>query len=83
VVLRCSAVTDEHETLTVEWRQDGVPINLRTSTHIRLNESDNSLIIERAVVVDTAEFTCHAGNGLDEVASSPATVIVRGRSTVD
>ena len=78
VVLRCAAETDEHETLTVEWRRDGVPINFQTSTHVRLNASDNSLVIRTAAVVDTAQYTCHASNGLDEVESPPATLTVRG-----
>ena len=79
VVLECGAVTDPYETLTVEWRRDGTPINFRRSSHLRFDEDDNSLIILAAAVTDTATYTCHAGNGLDEVESAPATVTVRGR----
>ena len=78
VVLNCEAVTDPYETLTVEWRQDGIPIDFQTTSHLRFNEQNNSLIILTAAVTDTADYTCHASNGLDEVESPPATLTVRG-----
>jgi len=78
VVLSCSAVTDQYETLTLEWRRDGVPVDFSRSTHVGLDDDDHSLIIDSAVVIDTAQYTCHAGNGLDQVDSPPATLTVRG-----
>ena len=78
VSLQCAAVTDQYETLTVEWLRDGVPVNFRTSTYLRLDDHDNSLIIASAAVLDTAQYTCRAGNGLDEVESPPAQLTVRG-----
>ena len=79
VVLRCDAATDPYETLAVEWRVDGIPVNFQTSSHLHLNDEDNSLVISAAAVTDTAQYTCHAGNGLDQVDSQPATLTVRGR----
>ena len=78
VTLPCGADADPFEPLTVEWRRDGVPINFQSSSHLRFDEHNNSLIIVKAAVTDTASYTCHASNGLDEVQSSPATVTVRG-----
>ena len=80
VVLDCGAETDPSETLTVEWRQGGTPIDFERSSHVRFIDKNNSLVILSAVVSDTAKYTCHAGNGLDEVESPPATVTVRGKS---
>ena len=79
VTLRCDADTDPSEPLTVEWRRDGQPIDFTTELHLRFNDDNNSLVILTARVADTAQYTCHAGNGLDEVESPPATVTVRGR----
>lgn len=78
VTLPCGAVTDPFEPLTVKWLRDGVPINFQSSSHLRFDEDTNSLIILRAAVTDTASYTCHASNGLDEVESSPAALTVRG-----
>jgi len=78
VVLRCGAVTDPSEPLTVEWRHDGVPVNFETSSHLHFDEESHSLVIKSAAVTDTAAYTCHAGNGLDEVESPTATLTVRG-----
>jgi len=77
-VLHCAAVTDPAEPLTVEWRQDDVPIDFETTSHLRYDSTNHSLIILHAAVTDTAVYTCHAGNGLDEVQSAPATLTVRG-----
>jgi len=78
VVLQCAAETDPYETLTVEWRRDGIAIDFQRSSHLLFDVENKSLTIRSAAVVDTAEYTCHAGNGLDEVQSAPATVTVRG-----
>ena len=44
-----------------------------------MNMQDNSLRITGAQVLDTAEYTCIASNGLDEVRQK-ANLIVKGKN---
>ena len=80
VRLPCDVSTDEHEreNLVVEWRRDGLPVDPSRDGHLSINPDDFSLHITGALVTDTAAYTCHADNGLDQAESEPTNVIVRG-----
>ena len=78
--LPCEVRTDpaERENVVVEWRRDGRAIDPSRDRHHRVDSTDFSLYITDALVTDTAAYTCHADNGLDQVTSEPTNVVVRG-----
>ena len=79
--LPCEVSTDEAEqhNLVVEWRRHGLTIDPSRDVHVSVDPGDHSLHIIGALVTDTAAYTCHADNGLDEATSEPAVnVVVRG-----
>ena len=82
--LPCEVRTDpaERENLRVEWRRDGVPIDPSHDHHVTLDEADFSLYISSALVTDTAAYTCHADNGLDQATSEPTNVVVSGMHSI-
>jgi hypothetical protein len=80
VRIPCDVQTDpaEQDRLRVEWRRDGRPIDV-DDAHLSVDATDFSLHISSAEVIDTAGYTCHASNGLDEATSEVTKVTVRGR----
>ncbi|ELT99433.1 hypothetical protein CAPTEDRAFT_120325, partial [Capitella teleta] len=67
VIFKCNATTDELEdhNLKYEWRKNGRLIDFQREGRLSMNMNDHSLIITGAQVEDSAEYTCVAGNGLD------------------
>ena len=82
--LPCEVRTDpaERKNLVVEWRRDGTAIDPSRDRHLAVDPDDHTLSITGARVTDTAAYTCHADNGLDEATSEPTAVIVRGTPSV-
>jgi len=80
VRLPCDVRTDpaERRHLTVEWHRDGVVIDPARDRHITVDSTDHSLHLTGALVTDTADYTCHADNGLDQASSEPTSVLIRG-----
>jgi len=80
IKLECHAVTDPDEmsTLKVTWLRDRHPINYDSQERITFNSVNNSLNIVRAEVDDTAAYSCHGNNGLDESESDPIYITVPG-----
>jgi len=78
--LPCEIRTDpaERKNLVVEWRRDGRAIDPSRDSHLSVDPDDFSLSVTGARVTDTAAYTCHADNGLDQAESEPTNVIVRG-----
>ena len=68
----------EWDNLVVVWRRHGVTIDPSRDRHVSVDPDDHSLHVRGALVTDTAQYTCHADNGLDEATSEPINVIVRG-----
>ena len=66
-------------TPTVTWHKDGVQVIARD--RIRFTADNNSFVIDGAMVVDSAKYTCRVQSvfGMDEVSS---TVTIIGRITI-
>ena len=79
VILHCDATTDNAEVskLRIEWLRNGNKIDYETEGRLSMNMQDHSLKITGAQVMDTAEYTCIASNGLDSV-SQKAKLTVKG-----
>lgn len=79
VILECLARTDPEEmrNLQVNWFKDGNPVDAAASAGRVIHDSDNSLVISDAQVLDTGSYTCKAFTPLDSEEFS-ATVIVKG-----
>ena len=82
VRLPCDVQTDSRElpNLVVQWRRHGLPVDPSTDSRLSVDLDDHSLHIRGALVHDTAEYSCHADNGLDAATSEPISVVVRGTS---
>ena len=82
--LPCDVRTDNAErgNLVVEWRRHGLPVDPARDAHVYVDPDDHSLHVSGALVTDTAEYTCHADNGLDQANSEPINVVVRGTPPV-
>lgn len=80
VVFRCSAKTDPSETsnLAIEWHQNGERLDMSHHPRMEHDKNDDSMIIRGVTVSDTANYTCHASNGVDQ-SEAMAQLVVKDR----
>lgn len=80
VIFPCSAQTDplESSNLVIEWHRNGKKIDFLRHPHMEHSAANNSLIIVGAEVVDSANYSCVARNGVDESVAT-AQLFVHGR----
>lgn len=72
---RCNAVSDSSLPLTIEWLNNGQPIDFDSEPRF-VRSSDFSLIITKTTELDSGQYTCLANTELDEDRAS-ATLTVQ------
>lgn len=72
---RCNAVSDSSLPLTIDWLNNGEPIDFDSEPRF-VRSSDFSLIITKTTELDSGSYTCFASTKLDNDTAS-ATLIVQ------
>lgn len=72
---RCNAVSDSSLELTIDWLNDGEPIDFESEPRF-VKTNDFSLTISKTTELDSGIYTCLAKTDLDEARAS-ATLIVQ------
>lgn len=75
-IFRCSAETDPRRDVSIEWLFNGKRLDLEADPRLLVQE-DGSLVITRAILLDTGIYTCLARTRLDND-SAEATLVVQG-----